>query len=627
MSLPNLFARIEPLLARVERPSRYINSEYGAVHSDEHVDCHVGFCYPGTYEVGQANQALQILCYQASRLDSVSVQRVFLPWVDLSELMRSHDIPLFTLEECNPVRDLDILGITLPYELSFTTILEALDLAKIPFYSRDRDESYPLIIGGGPSVYNPEPVAGFFDAFLVGEGEEAVAEIIGQYREWKQAGESKTALLKRLASLSGVYVPSLYNVSLSTDELTGAAIIDAVTPNDGLSPVIYKRVVTNMDEQTPPTCPVVPYMDVVHDRFALEVLRGCTRGCRFCQAGMTYRPVRERSADEIVKLALKGIACTGYDDVSLTSLSTADHSQLEEVLRRLNKQLQGSGVSVSLPSLRVDAFSVDMARLIAGSGKKSGLTFAPEAGTQRLRNVINKNVDEQQLLDTIGYAFDAGWRRVKLYFMIGLPTETDADIEAIGQLAYKVFEVAREHTPKGQRGNIRIGVSVSTFVPKAHTPFQWEPQNTLEEIYRKHKVLRDAMPRKGIELSYHDAEVSFLEGVVARGGRDLAPVLVQAWKNGARFDAWSEQFRLSRWIDAFETCDFDPTLVANRERSFDEILPWDHLSTGVSKSYLKREALRARDEKTTKDCSFSGCTGCDACDVLGVDIVVGGVRS
>lgn len=343
MSLPNLFARIEPLLARVERPSRYINSEFGAGRPDLHADCHVGFCYPGTYEVGQANQALQILCYQAARLDGVSVQRVFLPWVDLSELMREHDIPLFTLEECNPVRDLDILGITLPYELSFTTILEALDLAKIPFYSHDRDESYPLIIGGGPSVYNPEPVAEFFDAFLVGEGEEAVAEIIGQYREWKQAGETKAELLKRLASLSGVYVPSLYDVSLSKDELTGAAIIGEVTPGDGLPPVIYKRVVKNMDVQTPPTCPVVPYMDVVHDRFALEVLRGCTRGCRFCQAGMTYRPVRERSADEIVKLALKGIACTGYDDVSLTSLSTADHSQLEEVLRRLNKQLQGSG--------------------------------------------------------------------------------------------------------------------------------------------------------------------------------------------------------------------------------------------------------------------------------------------
>jgi radical SAM family uncharacterized protein len=367
-------------------------------------------------------------------------------------------------------------------------------------------------------------------------------------------------------------------------------------------------------------------MDVVHDRFGLEILRGCTRGCRFCQAGMVYRPVRERSADTIVRDAVAGLACSGYDEVSLTSLSTTDHSQLEEVLRRLQRRLQGSGVSVSLPSLRVDAFGVEMARIVSANGKKSGLTFAPEAGTQRMRDVVNKNVTEEDLLGSVQRAFEAGWRRVKLYFMIGLPAETDDDIRGIGDLVGKVLRVAREATPPAQRGGLRVSVSVSTFVPKTQTPFQWEAQITLEEVRRRQGLLRASMPRKGVELHWHDSDVSFLEGVMARGGRELADVIEAAWRGGAVFDAWTEQFQLRPWEDAFSATGVDVASIANRTRAVDEPLPWEHVSAGVSKDYLIRERERAHSASTTPDCSFDGCTECDVCGDLGVGIVLGGER-
>jgi radical SAM family uncharacterized protein len=388
---------------------------------------------------------------------------------------------------------------------------------------------------------------------------------------------------------------------------------------------VRKRVLSSLSAVRPPVCPVVPFMDVVHDRFGVEVLRGCTRGCRFCQAGMVYRPVRERTPDEIVRDVLAGLSCTGYDEVSLTSLSTTDHSRIDETLRRLQRRLEGTGVSVSLPSLRVDAFGVEMARL-ASTGKKSGLTFAPEAGTQRMRNVINKNVTEDDLLATVKAAFEAGWRRVKLYFMIGLPTETDDDIRGIGELVQRVLWTAREATPPAQRGGLRVGVSVSTFVPKAHTPFQWEAQIPLEEVRRRQSVLRESMPRKGVELHWHDADVSFLEGAMARGGREIADVIEAAWRSGTTFDAWTERFSLSRWLSAFEVAGVDPSEIANRERDAEEPLPWDHVSSGVSKRYLLRERSRAFEGDVTPDCSFSGCTGCDACGDLGVEIVLAGER-
>jgi len=613
----DLWPLIEPLLDRTERPTRYLNREWGARYAPE-ADYRAVLLYPDTYEIGQANQAIGILYERLNALPEVAAERSYLPWKDLIALMREHGIPLFSLESCAPVASFDLFGITVPYELSYTNVLEALDLAGLPLRSADRDDSHPLVVGGGPCVYNPEPFAEFFDAILVGEGEEAVAEIVAVHRSCKEQGLTRGQTLSALAGVPGVYVPSLYAPADPASQ-----VFSGVKPIGDAPACVEKRVLKDLSSCRPPIEPIVPFMDVVHDRFAVEVLRGCTRGCRFCQAGMVYRPVRERPADEIVRDVLAGLACTGYDEASLTSLSSADHSQLEEVLRRLQGRLAGTGTSVSLPSLRVDAFSVNMARLIS-SGKKSGLTFAPEAGTQRMRDVINKNVTEHDLLETVRFAFEAGWRRVKLYFMIGLPTETDADIRGIGELVYKVLTVAREATPPSQRGGLKIGVSVSTFVPKANTPFQWEAQAGLDEVRRKQGVLRESMPRKGVDLHWHDADVSFLEGVMARGGREVSHVIETAWRDGARFDAWTESFDLATWMRAFDATRVDPRAIANRERDTSEVLPWEHLSAGVARRYLERERERALLGKTTPDCSFSGCTGCDVCDDLGVEIVLAG---
>jgi radical SAM family uncharacterized protein len=613
-----LWPRVEKLLARTERPSRYLNREWNARHDSDAAYRSV-LLYPDTYEVGQANQALQILYNRLNATEDVVAERAYLPWIDLNDAMRADQIPLFSLESCASIASFDLLGITLPYELTYTNVLEALDLAGLPLRASDRGSEHPLVVGGGPCAFNPEPVAPFFDAILIGEGEDAVVDIVAAHRASIAAGEERAQLMHRLADIQGVYVPVLYAPS-------GAGPGTLMQPTDEHAPaVVEKRVLSELSAHRTPTCPIVPFADVVHDRLTVEVVRGCTRGCRFCQAGMVYRPVRERSADEIVRDVLAGLACTGYEEVSLTSLSTTDHSQIAEVLRRLGVRLQGSGVSVSLPSLRVDNFGVEMARLVS-SGKKSGLTFAPEAGTQRLRDVINKNVTEEQLLETVRSAFESGWRRVKLYFMIGLPTETDEDVAAIGELVHRVLDTAREVTPPAQRGSIRIGVSVATFVPKAHTPFQWEAQVGLEEVQRRQGVLRSTMPRKGVDLSWHDANVSFLEGVLARGGREVADVIETAWRAGSRFDAWTEQFTVQRWRDAFEQAEVDPSSIANRERDEDEPLPWDHLSAGVSKKWLARERAHALDAAVTADCSVSGCVGCDVCRTLDVDVVLGGAR-
>jgi len=614
----DLWPRIERLLSRVERPSRYIDREWGAFHTSD-AGYRAVLVYPDTYEIGQANQAIAILYSVLNTIPDVSAERAYLPWLDMSALMREEGIPLFSLESCLPVRDFDLVGITLPYELSFSNVLETLDLAGIALRAVDRSESDPLVIGGGPSAFNAEPIAAFFDAILIGEGEEALAEIVAVHRAAKAEGCSRSETLVRLAQVPGVYVPTLYIEDRTDGGFAG------IEPIDGAPVVVVKRVVADFDALSPPTCGVVPYMDVVHDRFGIEVLRGCTRGCRFCQAGMVYRPVRERSADSIVRAVMAGLACTGYDEISLTSLSTTDHSQLEEILRRLSRRLAGSGVSVSLPSLRVDAFGVEMARLVSAGGKKSGLTFAPEAGTQRMRDVVNKNVTEEDLLGSVQRAFEAGWRRVKLYFMIGLPTETDADVVGIGEMVSRVLAVAKAATPPNARGSVRVAVSVSTFIPKAHTPFQWEAQIPLEEVRRRQALLRETVPRKGVELHWHDSDVSFLEGVMARGGRELADVIQTAWKAGARFDAWSECFRLQTWLDALAENGVDPAAVANRQRSVDEPLPWDHLSAGVNRAYLVAERERALSAGVTPDCSFSGCTGCDVCGDLGVDICLAGV--
>ena len=608
----DLWERVEALLPRVERPARYIDSEWGARRVPA-ADHRTVLIYPDTYEVGQANQGLAILYDRLNSIDGHAAERAYVPWMDMAAEMRAAGVPLFSLESCSPVAGFDIVGITLPYELTYTNVLEALDLAGIPLRSSARAEHHPLVIGGGPCAYNPEPVAPFFDAILIGDGEEGILDIARVHREARSAGMSRAEVLELLAGVDGVYVPGLY-----LDSVDGGVRATAPAPT-----VVTRRAIADLGDYRPTPCRIVPYMDVVHDRLTVEVVRGCTRGCRFCQAGMVYRPVRERGADEIVREVMEGLACTGYEEVSLTSLSTTDHSQIEEVLRRLTVRLEDSGVTISLPSLRVDSFGVSMAGLVS-RGRKSGLTFAPEAGTQRLRDVINKNVTEEALTETVRSAFAAGWRRVKLYFMIGLPTETDEDIAAIGGLVSGVQRTARDAVPPGERGSVRIGVSVSTFVPKAHTPFQWEGQVPLEEIVRRQDVLRAAMPRKGIDLSWHDAEVSFLEGVLARGGREVADSVEHAWRSGARFDAWSERFDLDRWMTAFAAAGVDASDIATRSYVRDARLPWAHISSGVSDGYLWRERSRALDGVTTVDCSFEGCTGCDACGTLGVDIVLGG---
>lgn len=608
----SLWGRVAPLLSEVERPSRYVDREWGASH-DGDAGYRVCLMYPDAYEVGMANQALQVLAARLTEIPDVSVERAFVPWPDMSAAMRAADVPLFTLESCTAVASCDLFGITLPYELTYTNVLEALDLAGIPLRAVERREGHPLVVGGGPSAHNPEPMAPFFDAILIGDGEDAVGEIVAAHRKVLGEGGSRGDVLRAFASIDGVYVPGLYQPGAD-----GALVATPGTPAR-----IRRRVVPDLSEYASPTCPVVPYADVVHDRVTIEVLRGCSRGCRFCQAGMVYRPVRERTADEIVRDALQALSCTGYEEVSLTSLSTADHSQLEDVLRRLSRRLEGTGVAISVPSLRVDSFTLSLARLL-GEGRRSGLTFAPEAGSQRLRDVINKNVTEEEMLSTTRAAFSSGWRRLKLYFMLGLPTETDEDVAAIGALVAQVLGVAREAVPKDERGSVRVAVSVSTFVPKAHTPFQWEGQIPPETVRHRQQVLRDAMPRKGVELSWHDADVSFLEAVLARGGRGLAGGIEAAWRRGAVFDAWTEHFSLDRWMQAFGEAGIDAERVATEPFEVGGSLPWAHVDSGIAETFLLAERKRALAAERTADCTFDDCTGCGVCGTLDVDLVIAG---
>ncbi|MHB1017478.1 MAG: TIGR03960 family B12-binding radical SAM protein [Coriobacteriia bacterium] len=611
----DLWPRVERLLARVERPSRYIDHEWGA-HRRDGAAYRVALMYPDAYEIGMANQALQVLAERLLTIDDVAIERVFLPWVDMAAAMREAGIPLFTLESCTAAKDVDLLGITLSNELTYSNILEALDLAGIPLRAADRDDADPLVIGGGPSAHNPEPMAPFFDAILIGDGEDAVLEIVAAHRAAIARGATREESVHSLAAIEGVYVPSLYSAGPDGRMVATAPAQDRVR----------RRVLADLDAYPAPACPVVPYADVVHDRATVEVLRGCSRGCRFCQAGMVYRPVRERSADSIVRDAVSSLTCTGYEEISLTSLSTADHSQLEAVLRRLVARFEGTGTAISVPSLRVDSFTVPLARLL-GDGRKSGLTFAPEAGSQRLRDAINKNITEEEIVTAVEQAFTAGWRRVKLYFMIGLPTETDEDVRAIGALVERVFHVAREATPKAERGGLRVAVSVSTFVPKAHTPFQWDGQVPIEEVRRRQGLLRDSMPHRGVELSWHDPSSSLLEAVLARGGREMADGIEAAWRAGARFDAWTEHFSLGRWLDAFASVGIDATRAASSPYAQGGPLPWSHIDSGLAEGFLRLERSRTDSATTTPDCTFDDCTGCGVCPGLGVENAIAeGVR-
>ena len=618
----NLWPRLEPLLASAERPSRYIDHEFGRTRK---TDADFSFCmvYPDTYELGQANQALRILVNAVNAADNLCAERAFLPAPAFCDELRANDIPLFSLESCAPLCEFDAIGITLPHELAATNVLETLDLAGIALRSVDRAEDDPFVLGGGPCAFNPEPYAPFFDAVSIGEGEEAVPEALLLIRRLRAEGASRQDVLRALAREKGWYVPSLY-VCLDEQEAQrqGSWIVPA---EEGVPATITKRLFDGFSQSSGWEPCIVPFSEVVHDRLNVEILRGCARGCRFCQAGMMYRPVRERSADNVVSSVLKGLAETGYDEVSLTSLSSTDHSQIAEILTRLNHALDGKGVRISVPSQRLDSFGVDMAELVAGQ-KKGGLTFAPEAGTQRLRDVINKNVTEDNLFKAIDAAFAAGWRRCKLYFMIGLPTETDDDIKGIASLAQRAYDRAKAAVAPEQRGSIRMSVSCALFVPKAQTPFQWDGQIAPEEALRRVNLLRRSVKYKAVDVHWHDPETSFVEAVMSRGGREAADWVEAAWKRGARFDAWTECFNKQAWEDAAGELGLDPDAIAQTTYDADRVMPWAHISTGVTTNFLALERKRAEQGVTTPDCTFESCTACGACPNLSAENEVVGFR-
>ena len=617
MPSTNLWPRVEPLLARVERPARYLNHEWGCVVKD---DAPFQFCmiYPDTYELGQANQAVRILVNAVNATEGMGAERAFLPAVDMADLMRDAGVPLFSLESCAPVAEFDAVGITLPHELAATNILETLDLAGIPLHSAERAEEDPIVLAGGPCAYNPEPYAPFFDVILVGEGEEQLPEALSLIRRLRGEGVPRADILRALArEVGGAYVPSLYRWRDEAEAQAAGSWVEPLFYD--VPPVVDKRVFEGFAASDAHEPMVVPYTEVVHDRLNIEVLRGCARGCRFCQAGMMYRPVRERSADNIVNAVVRGLAETGYDEVSLTSLSSTDHSQIAEILTRVNDACAGRGVRVSVPSQRLDAFGVEMAELVAGQ-KKGGLTFAPEAGTQRLRDVINKNVTEDDLFSAIDAAFAAGWRRCKLYFMVGLPTETDDDIKGIASLAQRAYDRAKAAVPPEQRGSVRMSVSCAVFVPKAQTPFQWDGQISPEETLRRVGLLKRSVKYKAVDVHYHDPATSFVEAVMSRGGREAAAWVEEAWRRGARFDAWTEHFNEEAWTGAAEALGIDPARIAQADFPTDYVLPWAHITAAVSPKFLARERARAQEGVTTPDCTFENCSACGACPTLGADI-------
>lgn len=603
-------------LQHVEKPARYMGGEWNSVaknHSE--VDVTMAFAFPDVYEVSMSHLGIKILYGIVNERPDAAAERVFAPWHDMEAEMRNRDIPLFSLETKTPIRDFDLLAFTLQYEMCYTNIINMLDLAGIPFYGKDRDLSFPLLIGGGPCVYNMEPIADFFDVVSIGESEDWINEFIDLYKAEKEKGfpDGKEAFLRKAAQIEGTYIPSLYEPQYTeSGDFAGMKVLAEEAPA-----IVKKRIVEDMEAAFYPTKPVVPYLDIVHDRAVLELFRGCLRGCRFCQAGMLYRPVRERTPERLVQLAKEIIANTGYNEISLMSLSSADYSKLPELVDMLMEEFKDKQVSVSLPSLRIDAFSIDIAKKVQ-QVRKSGLTFAPEAGSQRMRDVINKGVSEEDLMSACENAFKSGWNTVKLYFMMGLPTETDEDVAGIADLAYKVLDLHREIT--GKR-NGKVTVSCSFFVPKSHSPYQWYGQQDVEEIHRKQKYLKSLINNRNISYHYHDGYTGYLEAVFARGDRRLAASVVEAWKLGCKFDGWTEFFNYDTWMQAFKNTNIDPEYYARRNRDFSEALPWDHLDDTVSKEFLRREWERAVDGTLTWDCRRKPCNGCNACPELGTPII------
>ena len=597
--------KFERALERVQKAPRYTGGEMNtAVKPWDSCPLRFGFCFPDTYEVGMSHLGLKILYGLINREPWSLCERFFMPWTDMIALMKQDDLPLLSMESRHSMADFDVVGFTLQYEMSYTNILAMLSLGRIPLESRERGESDPIIVAGGPCAYNPEPLAPFIDAFMIGDGEDVMTELNRVILERKQNHESRASCLRRLAALEGVYVPSLYDVAY--DE---AGRVLSVTPNDpAASPVVRRRVVVDLNQTYYPEEIPVPWTEVVFDRIMLEIMRGCTRGCRFCQAGMLYRPVRERSLDKLLDLADKLQAATGYEEISLSSLSSGDYSCLPELIRALMARMKDKRVSISLPSLRIDSVLKE-SLAETQQVKKTSLTFAPEAGTQRLRDVINKGVTEADLLEKVRDAFQGGWSGVKLYFMDGLPTETFADLDGIADLARKVvseyFAVPKDQRAKG----LRVTVSASTFVPKPFTPFQWAAQDPIPQIQEKQAYLKKVLNIKGVTFNWHEPYLSFLEACFARGDRRLGAVLRRAFEKGCILDGWSETFRFDLWMEAFRECGLDPAFYANRERARDEVLPWDHIDSGITKSFLWREKERSERAETTRDCR-QGCNGC-----------------